>query len=162
MLTTAGTKIPDTLSAIFAIGALVAAASLTILIIFERLVSSPIRVASQQIKPEVFIVAADTASPTDLSTGRLSPVSADSLTAVSPSKMMPSTGKLSPGRTTNTSPFLSSSTGTVCSAPSIRTLAVFGARRMSDLRASVVLPLLCASSIFPTVISTSIIAADSK
>ena len=44
---TAGTKIPDTLSAIFAIGAFVAAASLTIWMILDRVVSLPTRVASQ-------------------------------------------------------------------------------------------------------------------
>ena len=42
---TAGTNIPDTLSAIFAIGALVAAASLTIWIIWASVVSSPTLVA---------------------------------------------------------------------------------------------------------------------
>ena len=42
---TAGTKMPDTLSAILAIGALVAAASLTIWIIWESVVSCPTRVA---------------------------------------------------------------------------------------------------------------------
>ena len=42
---TAGTKIPETLSAIFAIGAFVAAASLTMLIIFDRVVSLPTLVA---------------------------------------------------------------------------------------------------------------------
>ena len=42
---TVGTKIKDTLSAAFAMGAFVAAASLTILIICESVVSSPIRVA---------------------------------------------------------------------------------------------------------------------
>ena len=42
---TAGTNTPDTLSAIFAIGALVAAASLTIWIICESVVSSPTLVA---------------------------------------------------------------------------------------------------------------------
>ena len=42
---TAGTKTPDTLSAILAMGALVAAASLTIRMIWDRVVSSPTRVA---------------------------------------------------------------------------------------------------------------------
>ena len=42
---TAGTNIPETLSAIRAIGALVAAASLTMRIICDRVVSSPTRVA---------------------------------------------------------------------------------------------------------------------
>ena len=49
---TAGTKKPDTVSAIFAMGALVAAASLTILMIWDRVVSSPTRVASQRRKPD--------------------------------------------------------------------------------------------------------------
>ena len=42
---TAGTKIPDTLSAIFAIGAFVAAASLTISMIWDKVVSVPTLVA---------------------------------------------------------------------------------------------------------------------
>ena len=76
ILITVGTKTPETLSAILAIGAFVAAASLTILIIWERVVSSPTRVASHLINPDWFTVAAETASPGFLSTGILSPVSA--------------------------------------------------------------------------------------
>ena len=45
MLMTAGTKKPDTVSAIFAMGALVAAASLTMRMICASVVSSPTRVA---------------------------------------------------------------------------------------------------------------------
>ena len=52
MVITAGTKMPDTLSATFAMGALVAAASLTIWIIWDNVVSSPTRVAWQRIKPD--------------------------------------------------------------------------------------------------------------
>ena len=52
MLITAGTKTPDTRSAIFAMGAFVAAASLTIWMIWDRVVSSPTRVASQRMKPD--------------------------------------------------------------------------------------------------------------
>ena len=52
MVMTVGTNTPDTLSATFAIGAFVAAASLTILMICERVVSSPTRVASQRMKPD--------------------------------------------------------------------------------------------------------------
>ena len=115
MQMTVGTNTPETLSAIFAIGAFVAAASLTMRIIWESVVSSPTRVASQRKKPDWFTVAAETASPTALSTGMLSPVRADSLTALAPSKTMPSTGIFSPGRTTNTSPRRTSETGTVTS-----------------------------------------------
>ena len=159
---TTGTKTPDTLSAIFAIGALVAAASLTILMICESVVSSPMRVALHFKNPDWFMVAAFTVSPAVLSTGMLSPVRADSFTAELPSKIKPSTGMLSPGRTANISPILSSSTGMVCSTPSLMTLAVFGASFIRLLRASVVRPLEWASRVFPTVMRVSIMAADSK
>ena len=52
MVMTVGTNTPDTLSATFAIGAFVAAASETILMIWESVVSSPTRVASQRRKPD--------------------------------------------------------------------------------------------------------------
>ena len=159
---TAGTKTPETLSAIFAIGALVAAASETIWIIWLRVVSSPTRVAWHFMKPLWLMVAAETVSPSALSTGMLSPVRALSLTALWPSRTTPSTGMFSPGRTTKMSPFSTSSTPTVTSWPSRRTVAVFGASFMRLLSASVVLPLLRASSILPTVMSVRIMAAASK
>ena len=159
---TAGTNTPDTLSAIFAIGAFVAAASDTIWIICESVVSSPTLVARHFIKPDWFTVAALTASPFCLSTGMLSPVSADSLTAVVPSIISPSTGMFSPGLTTKMSSFRTASTEISCSTPSFTTVAVFGASCIRLFKASVVLPFECASSIFPTVISAKIMAADSK
>ena len=159
---TAGTNIPDTRSAIFAIGALVAAASLTIWMICESVVSSPTLVASHLRKPDWFMVAADTLSPSALSTGILSPVSAASLTALVPSSTIPSTGIFSPGLTTKISPFFTWSMGTSVSTPFFRTTAVFGASFIRLFNASVVFPLECASSIFPTVISVRIMAADSK
>ena len=159
---TTGTNTPETLSATFAIGAFVAAASLTIRMICDSVVSSPTRVASQRINPDWFTVAAETASPSFLSTGMLSPVSAASFTALLPSRMTPSTGIFSPGRTTNTSPFFTCSMATVCSAPFFTIVAVFGASFISPFNASVVFPFERASSIFPTVISVKIMAADSK
>ena len=159
---TAGTNTPLTLSAMRAIGAFVAAASLTMRMICESVVSSPTRVASQRIYPLSLIVAALTVSPTVLSTGMLSPVRADSLTEVAPSLITPSTGILSPSRTAKRSPFATSSMPTSTSAPSRITTAVFGASFISPLSASVVRPLDIASSIFPTVISAGIIAALSK
>ena len=162
MAITVGTNTPDTLSAILAIGALVAAASETIWMICDSVVSSPTRVARHFRKPDWFTVAAETISPAAFSTGRLSPVSAASFTALAPSITVPSTGTLSPGRTTNTSPFRTCSTGTVTSAPPRTTVAVFGASFISPFSASVVRPLERASSILPTVISVRIIAADSK
>ena len=124
--------------------------------------SSPTLVASHLMNPDWFNVAADTMSPTFLSTGILSPVSAASLTALLPSTTMPSTGMLSPGRTTKISPFLTCSMGTVLSTPVMTTTAVLGASFISPFRASVVLPLERASSILPTVMSVRIIAAVSK
>ena len=159
---TAGTKTPETLSAILAMGALVAAASLTIWIIWERVVSSPTRVARHLRKPDWFTVAADTPSPGALSTGMLSPVRADSLTALDPSATTPSTGMFSPGRTRKMSSFRTCSMGTVTSFPSRSSTAVLGESFIRLFSASVVLPFERASSIFPTVIKVRIMAADSK
>ena len=97
---TAGTNTPEIVSASFATGALVAAASETILMIWASVVSSPTRVASHVRNPDWFRVADETVSPGALSTGRLSPVRADSLTADVPEMTTPSTGIFSPGRTT--------------------------------------------------------------
>ena len=159
---TDGTNTAETLSAILAMGAFVAAASATILIICERVVSSPTLEASHLMKPERLTVPAEMKLPSCLSTGRLSPVSADSSTALVPSMTVPSTGMLSPGRTTKISPFCTLSTGTDCSLPSLIIFAVLGASSISPLSASVVLPFERDSSILPTVIRVRIIAADSK
>ena len=159
---TAGTNIPDTISAILAIGALVAAASLTICMIFENVVSSPTLAAFASKNPELLMVAALILSPTVLSTGTDSPVSADSSIAELPFIIIPSTGIDSPGRTMNISPILTSSIATSFLSPSTRRVAVFGAIFISFFKASVVLPLDNDSSTLPTVISAGIIAADSK
>ena len=92
----------------------------------------------------------------------LSPVSADSLTAVMPLTITPSTGICSPGRTTKMSPVLTSSTPTTVSTPSLSRTAVFGASCIRPFSASVVRPFDMASSILPIVISVGIMAADSK
>ncbi len=159
---TTGTKMPETLSAIFAIGALVAEASETILIIFEIAVSCPTDVALHSINPLWLIVAAETLSPAFLSTGMLSPVKADSSTALSPFITIASTGILSPARTTKISPTSTDSAGITCSFPSLTTVAVSGASFIKLLSAFVVFPFEYASNVFPTVISVNIIAADSK
>ena len=92
----------------------------------------------------------------------LSPVKADSFTALCPFSTIPSTGILSPGRTTNKSSFFKFSTGTVSSFPSTKITAVSGERFIKDFNAFVVLPFAFASSILPTVIKVRIVAADSK
>ena len=159
---TTGTKTPDTRSATCAMGAFVATAFSTISMIWFKVVSPPTRVATQVSAPFWFKVAALTLSPAPLSTGRLSPVSAASSTALSPAMTSPSTGMLSPGFTIKVSPFTTSSASIVTSTPSRSTCALFGARSIRLLTAFVVFPLLYASSIFPTVIKVRIIAADSK
>ena len=92
----------------------------------------------------------------------LSPVSADSFTAVLPSMITPSTGIFSPGLTTKMLPRCTCSIGTVSSWPFLMIVAVLGANFMRDFSASVVLPLERASNILPMVISVKIIPADSK
>ena len=159
---TTGTNTPDILSAILATGALVAAASLTIDMICESVVSSPTRVARHFRNPDWLRVAVLTLLPSSLSTGIDSPVSADSFTADIPSMTTPSTGMFSPGLTTKTSPITTSSMSTVFSMPSLITLAVLGASFIRLFKASVVLPFEYDSSILPTVIRVKIIAADSK
>ena len=130
--------------------------------ICDNVVSSPTRVALHFKKPDWLIVAADTGSSFCLSTGTLSPVSADSSTALLPSSTMPSTGIVSPGLTTKISSFCTLAISTVTSAPSLTTTAVFGASLSKPLSASVVFPFERASNILPTVINVKIIAADSK
>ena len=159
---TAGTNTALMRSASFATGAFVAAASLTMRMIWLRAVSSPTRVARHTRYPVWFSVAALTVLPGVLSAGTLSPVRADSFTAPKPSVTTPSTGICSPGRTANRSPGRTSETGTATSFPSLRSTAVRGASFIRPFRASVVRPLARASSILPTVISARIIAEDSK
>ena len=153
---------PAILSASFAIGAFEPPASSTSCIIFERAVSAPTRSARILKYPDLFIDAPVTLSPAALSTGILSPVINDSSTDDSPSTMTPSTGTLLPGFTISISPTLTSSTLTSFSSPFLSTTAVSGAISISFDTASVVLPLLRASRNFPTVMSVSIVPADSK
>ena len=108
------------------------------------------------------MVAAETSSPTPLSTGTLSPVKADSSTAPEPERITPSTGILSPGRTIKTSPFFTCSTGTATSVSSRSNVACWGESSIRERKALVVFPLERASNSFPTVIKVRIIAADSK
>ena len=159
---TVGTNTPDTLSAVFAIGAFEEDASSTSFMMLERVVFSPTFNAFTVTKPLRLVVPDMTFEPTGLSTGILSPVTEDSLTEVSPETISPSAAKFSPGRTTNRSFSLRSATGISFSAPSESTRTVLGARFISPLIADVVLPLLYASRVLPSVMSARIIAADSK
>ena len=139
---TVGTKMPETLSAVLASGAFVAAASRTRRMTWDSVVSWPTRSARQVSAPFWLMVAALTGEPGNLSTGMLSPVRAASLTVEMPSVTVPSTGMLSPGRTKKRSPTLTSLTGTVTCSPPRSTQAVWGASFIRLFSASVVLPLL--------------------
>ena len=139
---TVGTKMPETLSAVLASGAFVAAASRTRRMTWDSVVSWPTRSARQVSAPFWLMVAALTGEPGNLSTGMLSPVRAASFTVEMPSVTVPSTGMLSPGRTKKRSPTLTSLTGTVTCSPPRRTQAVWGASFIRLFSASVVLPLL--------------------
>ena len=156
-----GTNTPDILSANFAIGALELWASSTSFIIWDKVVSSPTLVTFILKTPVLFRLAPTTLLSTLFSTGRLSPVNIDSSTDEYPSITTPSKGIFSPGRTNNTSPTTISSTFTTDSTPSLIMFAVFGARFISLLIASVVRPFDTASKYLPKVIKVSITAADS-
>ena len=162
MRSTAGTKIPATLSAILAMGALVDAASSHSLITAEMAVSSPTFSARHLRYPLPFAVAHSTASPTVLSLGINSPVSAASEIWLSPSSTTPSQGTRAPGLSMKISPSRSSEIGMLSSFPSRSTKAVLGARLIRERTASVVLCFAPASRSFPTVMRVTIIAADSK
>ena len=160
---TTGTNTPATLSAMRAMGALVALASSTSWIILASDVSAPTRVARKVNEPVRLTVAALTVSPAVFSTGIDSPVSALSSRAELPSSTTPSTGMDSPGRTRRTWPGRILSTSTVVSVPSsATTVAVLGAKSMSASIAPPVLDLLRVSRYLPTVTSDRIVPALSK
>ena len=126
------------------------------------MVSFPTLVARMVKEPDLFIDADRTRSPGDFSTGRDSPVKADSSTAENPSVNTPSTGMDRPGRTRIKSPTATSSTGISTSCPSRSTEAVFGARSIKRAMACPVLPLERVSRNLPNVIKVKIMPADSK
>ena len=159
---TVGTKYPDTISAIWAIGALDCCASSMSFIIWARAVLSPTLVALNLMRPFLFMVAANTLSPTFLSTGMLSPVSMDSSTDVKPSVISPSTGIFAPGFTSTMSFSSTSSIDISISFPFLITVAVFGASPISFLIASEVLPFDTASMDLPRSMSVIMTPAVSK
>ena len=159
---TTGTKTPLITSASRWIGALLPCASCTSRTICCSTVSFPTLVASKRNAPVRFTVAPKTSSPGRFSTGRLSPVSIDSSTALSPSRITPSTGIFSPGRTRTRSPSTTSSTGISRSVPERRTRAVRACRPISRRIASPVRAFARASSSRPSRISVMITAAASK
>ena len=159
---TDGTKTLLTLSASLAMGALLFCALSTSLIILLSIVSAPTDVARNLSVPSPFTVPPITRSPTVLSTGKLSPVSILSCTALSPSMTSPSQQKLSPALTSTMSPATTSCASTLTNSPPLSTVASFGASMVNLEIASPVLASARCSRYFPSEISASITAADSK
>ena len=93
-------------------------ASATMRTIWDRVVSSPTRVAAMISDPVPFTVPPVTGSPIVFSTGMGSPEIIDSSTFERPSITSPSTGTFSPGRTRKWSPVFTLSIETSSSPPS--------------------------------------------
>lgn len=119
------------------------------LTIWASTLSEPRVVARYRNAPVLFTVPPTTVSPGRLDTGRGSPVSMDSSTALEPLTTSPSTGTRSPGRTETRSPRRTLSSGTSSSASSRTTRAVVGWSPMSARRAVLVCPFARASSMLP-------------
>ena len=160
---TMGIKTPLILSASLSIGSFAPCASLTRRIMPESIVSSPTCTAFTVIAELMLRLPPVTLSPSSLSIGILSPVSIDSSTLVAPETIVPSTGMFSPGRTITTSPGRSSSMRTRRSTPFLSiTDASSGARFMSALSASPVLPFARASKYLPSITRVIMVPIDSK
>ena len=101
---TVGTNQPATRSASRWIGARERCASATICTICDSSVSRPTLSARMMKLPDWLSVPAITLAPTSLVTGMDSPVTSDSSSEERPSRMTPSTGTFSPGRTRKESP----------------------------------------------------------
>ncbi len=125
-------------------------------------VAWPTAVASQVSGACALTVPARTASPVCLTTGSLSPVSIASSTVDSPDCTRPSTGTVSPARTTKTSPTRTAAIGTSTSCPSRRHHAVAGCSRRRSRIAEAVLALARPSSSLPSSTSVITIAPASK
>ncbi len=127
------------------------------------MVSAPTCSASITKPPAWLIVPPMTGSPSALRTGIDSPVTMDSSSVLAPSRMRPSTGTLSPGRTRSRSPTATWSSGTSSSAPSsLSRRAVLGARSSSFLSAWLVPSRARSSRTWPSSTSTVMTAAASK
>ena len=160
--TTTGTKIAATRSVKRCTGAREPCADSTKRMIPASNVWLPTPVARQRKSPSPLIVAANTLSPVDFVTGKLSPVNIASTNAELPARITPSTGTASPPRTTNTSPGIKLATGTLRSSPSLSIWAVCGCSPISVSIASVVLALARVSNILPSNTSVMTVADASK
>ena len=115
---TTGTNTAEIRSASRCTGALPTCAFFTRRATWASWVSAPIRVARTTRRPPALTHPPVTASPWPTSAGTSSPVSIEVSTAELPEVMTPSVAIFSPGRTTNSSPTASCSTGIRTSVPS--------------------------------------------
>ncbi len=131
-------------------GALEFCASCTSSTIWASAVSLPTLVARTRRVPFLLMVAPMTWSPGCLCTGRLSPVTTDSSTSLSPSLTSPSTAILAPGRTSRRSPTWTWEVGSSTGSPSRSTRALGGARSSRVRMASLAPPLARISNQWPS------------
>ena len=103
-----------------------------------------------------------TASPSDTSAGTDSPVTIEVSTAEAPSTISPSVAIFSPGRTTNSSPTCSASTGMRVSKPSRRTDTSLAPSSSSDRSAAPAVRLDRASKYRPSRMNVVTPAAASR
>ena len=144
------------------IGALLACASSTSLMICASAVSAPTRVALKRSRPVLLSVPPIMAAPGFFATGMDSPVSIDSSTADEPSITSPSVGTFSPGLTMTTSPTITDSAGTSISTLSRTTCACAGLRSMSLRTAADERFLIISSMYLPSSTKAMITALTSK
>ena len=133
---TIGTKTPEMVSASRCACALPVCASSTSRAIWASWVWDPTWVARTTRRPPTLVVAPTTRSPGPTSTGTDSPVSIEASTAELPCSTMPSVAIASPGRTTNSSPTVSSSIPTRVSTPSRSTATSLAPSSSSARRAA--------------------------
>ena len=146
---TVGTKTALTRSASRWIGARVPCAARMSATMRASVVSRPTAETWYENAPALFSAPPITLSPGPLSTGSDSPVTSDSLTALVPWTITPSTGMRSPGRTMTVSPTRTASSGISNSAPWRSTRACAGRSAMSARSAVAVWRVARASRAFP-------------
>ena len=152
---TTGTKTRAILSTMRCTGALLPCASCTVFIMRASIVPAPTSAARNRIVPLFTTVPANTLSPAAFLTGTGSPVIMLSSIYASPSFTHPSTGILSPGRTSITSPFSRVDMGTSVVSPPETSRAVFGCKPISERMAAAVPCFARSSSTRP--VSTNVI-----
>ena len=159
---TTGTKISETRSVKFWIGAWLFWAFFTNSTICANMVSLPTLLALKTKVPVLLIVEPITWSPTFLVTGMLSPVTIDSSIVEEPDSITPSTAIFSPGRTRIWSPTATSLSGTLTYFPSRSTSASLACKLTSFSTASEALFRIFSSKTWPNKTKVVTNAALSK